>query len=725
MSLSSVGTYQEKMPGENETRGNVGSRPSRCGFVAPATNPVDRVLRFLRRVQLSPPDRSPNKRDRVTGKLLFCRQGSDRAIRTSVIEMPTPAPFGSWESPITAETVTRAGLRFGDVLRLDGADLYWIESRPSESGRSVIVRHSTAGFIDDIGPESFNARTRVHEYGGGAYVVTDGAVFASRFEDQRLYRIDPEGEPVAIVPEPTIPSGLRYADLDLAGSWAVGVREAHGDDEPTNQIVRIDLSASTEPVVIASGRNFYSSPRINPARTAIAWLEWDHPNMPWDGTELRMAPIDGDGNPSTSLLVAGGVEESITQPEWAPDGALHYISDRTGWWNIYRHTSTEDVAVLPMAAEFGQPAWVFATRRYCFLDDGTLLAVHGSPDGDRLIAIENGIAREIHVPFRSLGSTMASRERSLYVIAGGPEDSPAVVEIDVDTEAYQVVRGADTTIDDRYVSIPETITFDTPDGPTHALFYPPRNPDFNGPDGETPPLIVQIHGGPTGKAPTTLNPSYLFWTSRGFGIVDVDYGGSSGYGRAYRNRLRGNWGVVDVRDCTLAAVHLAAIGRADPKRLIITGRSAGGYTALMALATGDEFAAGSSWYGVASLEALAEHTHKFEARYLDRLVGPYPEARTTYQERSALNHLEGFNAPIILLQGLDDEVVPPQQTEMMRDALTSRGVPVACIMFEGEGHGFRDARNQITALEAELSFYGQVLGFEPAGDIPPVEIVGL
>ncbi len=643
---------------------------------------------------------------------------------TSVIVMTTAAPFGSWKSPITAQAVTKAGLKFGDVLRVDGGDVYWVESRPSESGRSVIVRHSAAGVIDDIGPDDFNARTRVHEYGGGAYVVADGTVFASKFDDQRLYRIDPEGEPIAIVPEPTIPSGLRYADLDLVGDWAVGVHEIHGDDEPANQIVRIDLSGDTDPVVVASGRDFYSSPRINPARTAIAWLEWDHPNMPWDGTELWMADIDGDGNSSAPVLVAGGVDESITQPEWAPDGSLHYVSDRTGWWNIYRHTSSEEVAVLPMAAEFGQPAWVFATRRYCFLEDGTLLAVHGSPDGDHLIAIEEGSTREIDVPFRSLGSSMAHQGRSLYLIAGGPDTSPSVVEIDVDTGAHQVVRTADTTIDGRYVSIPERITFDTPDGPTHALFYPPTNPEFRGLEGETPPLLVEIHGGPTGKARTTLNPSYLFWTSRGFGIVDVDYGGSSGYGRAYRNRLRGNWGVVDVRDCALAAAHLAAIGRADPKRLIITGGSAGGYTTLMALATRDEFAAGSSRYGIASLEALAEHTHKFEARYLDRLVGSYPEERALYQERSALNHLDGFSAPIILLQGLDDEVVPPQQTEMMRDALTSRGVPVACIMFEGEGHGFRDARNQITALQSELSFFGQVLGFEPAGDIPPIEIVG-
>ncbi len=640
--------------------------------------------------------------------------------------MTQTAPFGSWESPISAAEVTRAGLRFGDVLRVDGDDLYWVESRPEEAGRSVIVRHSAAQVVDDIGPDDFNARTRVHEYGGGAYAVGDGAVFAARFEDQRLYRIDREGEPIALTPDPDPPAGLRYADLDIADGWVVCVREHHrGDGEPRNELVRIDLTGSSPPAVIATGRDFYSSPRVSPDRAALAWLEWNHPNMPWDGTELRVAHFDSTGILGESTLIAGGAEESVTQPEWAPNGRLHYVSDRTGWWNLYRHGPSEDEAVLPMNAEFGLPGWVFATRRYCFLDDGTLLAAHSSPGGDRLLAVENEETRTIELPFRSLGSTMASRERSLYLLAGGPGAPTAVIEIDVDTGAHQVLRSADAAIDERYASIPEAITFDTPDGPAHALYYPPTNPEFTEPADEAPPLIVEIHGGPTGQARTPLNPSYLFWTSRGFAIVDVDYGGSSGYGREYRNRLRGNWGVVDVRDCALAAAHIASIGKADPDRLIITGGSAGGYTTLLALALHDEFAAGASWYGIASLEALAQHTHKFEARYLDRLIGPYPKSKAIYIERSPLTHIDRMNTPVILLQGLDDEVVPPAQAEMMRDALVARGVPVACVMFEGEGHGFRDARNQIRALESELSFYGQVLGFEPAGDIEPVAVQGL
>ncbi len=639
--------------------------------------------------------------------------------------MTITAPFGSWESPISAEVVTRAGLRFADVLRIDGDDLYWIESRPAEGGRSVIVRHSGAGSIEDIGPDGFNARTRVHEYGGGAYVVANGTVFSSRFDDQRLYRIDLGVAPVAITPEPEIAAGLRYADLDLSTDWAVGVREDHtGEGEAVNELVRIELAGATQPAVIASGRDFYSNPRINPDRTSIAWLEWDHPNMPWDGTELRVARFDG-GRLGESVLVAGGPQESVTQPEWAPDGTLHYVSDRTGWWNIYRHTARRDEAVLTMDAEFGVPGWVLGTRRYCFLDDGTLIAAHESLDGDRLMAIEDGAIRRIDVPFRSIGSTMVTSGRTLFVVAGGPDASPGVAAIDIDTGAPEVLHGGEAVFDDQYVSIPESITFDTPDGPAHALFYPPTNPNFIGPEEESPPLMVEIHGGPTGQARTTLSPSFLFWTSRGFGIVDVDYGGSSGYGREYRNRLRGEWGVVDVRDCALAAAHLASRGKADPDRLIIAGGSAGGYTTLMALAMRDEFSAGSSWYGIASLEALAQDTHKFESRYLDGLIGPYPEALSIYRERSALNHMDGFDAPVILLQGLDDKVVPPKQAEVMRDALIARGVPVACVMFAGEGHGFRDARNQITALESELSFFGQVLGFEPAGEIEPVTVSGL
>jgi dipeptidyl aminopeptidase/acylaminoacyl peptidase len=637
--------------------------------------------------------------------------------------MPTVVPYGSWPSPISAEQVTRSGLRFGDAIRVDGDDVYWVESRPHEGGRSVIVRRAATGAIDDVGPDDFDARSRVHEYGGGAYVVEDGVVVASRFDDQRLYRIDLEGEPVAITPTPGDPGSLRYADLDIHGETAIGVRERHVPDrEPINELVRIDLTGGSEPVTIAAGRDFYASPRISPDGRTLAWLEWDHPNMPWDGTELITAPILG-ARLGPAIRTAGGIDESVTQPEWSPDGVLHFVSDRTGWWNLYR--SGEDGPLLAMEAEFGVPGWAFAMSRYGFRSDGAIVAILASVDGDRMVVLSAGDVTAIDLPFSTLGTWIALAGDTALVVAGGPDVESAVIAVDTDSGTWHPLRQTEGSIDRAYVSHPEMITFDTPDGPTHALFYPPVNPEFVGPSATAPPLIVKIHGGPTSQARRALRPEYLFWTSRGFGIVDVDYGGSSGYGRAYRNRLRGAWGVSDVRDCALAAGHLAAVGRADPDKLIITGGSAGGYTTLLALATRDEFSAGASYYGIGDLTALAEHTHKFESRYLDRLVGPYPQAADVYRDRSAINHLDTFTTPVILLQGLDDRVVPPGQTVAMRDALISRGIPVACLMFEGEGHGFRNARTQITALEAELSFYGQILGFTPAGEVPVVEIVGL
>jgi dipeptidyl aminopeptidase/acylaminoacyl peptidase len=634
--------------------------------------------------------------------------------------MPFVAPFGSWESPITAAEVTRSLLRFADIVRTDGDDVYWVESRPHEGGRSAIVRRTASGAIDDVGPDDFDARTRVHEYGGGAYLVADGTVHASRFEDQRLYRIDPEGEPIAITPDPPSAAAWRYADLDTVGDWAVGVREDHtAGGEPRNELVRIDLTGSAEPVVLVSGADFYAAPRLSPDATTVAWLEWDHPNMPWDGTRLCTAPIDQDGLGGRTI-VAGGTDEAIVQPEWSPHGVLHWVSDRTGWWNLYR----DGEPVLPMEAEFGGPHWAFGTRRFAFRGDGSIVAVPSLLDGDRLVVIEAGGPRWIDLPFPMLGTSVAMLGDRVVLLAGGPAAATVVIDVDLETGEWTTLRSAEFGLDPEFVSVPEVVTFDTPDGPTHANLYPPRNPGFEGPPGEAPPLIVQVHGGPTSQARRTLRPDYLFWTSRGFAMVDVDYGGSSGYGREYRNRLRGQWGVVDVRDCALAAAHVAATGEADPDRLIITGGSAGGYTTLLALATRGEFSAGASYFGISDLLPLAEHTHKFESRYMDRLVGPLPETIDLYRERSPLQHLDTFDVPVLILQGLEDRMVTPDQAEMMRDALVERGVPVACIMFEGEGHGFRDAANQIRALEAELSFYGQILGFEPADDIEPVEIEG-
>lgn len=634
--------------------------------------------------------------------------------------MANVAPYGSWESPITAAAVTQSLLRFADILRVDGDDVYWVESRPHEGGRSAIVRRAGSGAIDDIGPEDFDARTRVHEYGGAAYSVAGGTVIASRFDDQRLYRIDDEGEPVAITPEPDASGAHRYADLDLADGWAVGVREDHSvEGEPVASIVRLDPTGDRDPRVLVSGADFYAAPRLSPDGSTLVWLEWDHPNMPWDGTRLCRAEFGPDGLGDTTI-VAGGMDESIVQPEWSPGGVLHWVSDRTGWWNLYR----DGEPVLPLDAEFGEPAWNFGMRRYAFDPSGRVVAIPSFVDGDRLVVIDGDDTRWIELPFPSLGVSMGMRGDHVILYAGGPADATAVIEVDLETGEWETLRSADVPVDPGFVSVARTVTFDTPDGPAHAQFYPPTNPDFVGPEDEAPPLIVQIHGGPTSRARRTLRPDYLFWTSRGFGIVDVDYGGSTGYGREYRNRLRGRWGEVDVRDCALAAAHVAALGEADPDRLVITGGSAGGYTTLLALATRDEFAAGASYFGISDLIPLADHTHKFEARYLDSMVGPLPDAAALYRERSPLSHLDTFDTPVILLQGLEDKVVTPDQAEMMRDALIERGVPVACLMFEGEGHGFRDAKNQIRALEAELSFYGQIMGFSPADELEPVEIVG-
>ena len=641
--------------------------------------------------------------------------------------MPTVLPFGSWPSPISAASTTRSGVRFGDTLRIDGDDLYWIESRPLEAGRSVIVRRSVSGAIDDIGPDDFNARTRVHEYGGAAYTVHGTTVFASRFTDQRLYRIDAEGMVTAITPEPAIPSGVRFADLTVCGDWAIAVQETHhADSEASNDLVRLDLTGASPPVQIASGHDFFAAPRLSPDGTHLAWLTWDHPDMPWDATSLWLAPVTPDGELGSATVVAGGKDESILQPEWSPDGVLHFVSDRNGWWNLYRPTGKKVEPVYREDAEFAVPHWTFGSRRFAFLDDGRIVAIPVMPTGERLVVIEHGKAREVPTPFASYQSTLAVHGTRVFLVASGPDVATTVVAIDIDSGKLETLRAPDgPPIDKAYHSIPEHITFDTPDGPAYALFYPPVNPDYTGPAGEAPPIIVEIHGGPSSSTSARLDPEGLFWTSRGIGILDVDHGGSTAAGRDFRRRLDGQWGVVDVRDCALAAAHLAAIGKADPKKLMIHGGSAGGFTTLLALALHDDFASGASYYGVTDLEALATDTHKFESRYLDRLVGPYPERRDLYVERSPITHVDKIRVPLLLLQGLEDEVVPVSQARSMRDALIANGVPVGYLEVAGEGHGFRSAAARTRALEAELWFYGKVLGFDPADEIEPLEVSGL
>ena len=642
------------------------------------------------------------------------------------------APYGGWKSPISAESLARGGVRLGEI-RVSAGDVYWLEGRPTEGGRGVVVRRSAAGEIHDVTPAGWNVRTLVHEYGGGAYTVHGDTVFFASFEDQRLYRQAAGGEPRALSEEPPRPRSLRYADFELSpdGARIYCVRETHpAEGEAVNEIVSLPSDGSAAPTLLVGGHDFVSYPRLSPDGTRLAWTSWEHPRMPWDGTELWLAEVASDGSLVGTRRVAGGPEESIYQPAFGPDGALYFVSDRTGWWNLYRHGTAGDEALAPMQAEFGRPQWRFAGASYGFLRDGRICCVWSSAGRDHLGTLEAGRVREIETPFTTFGKLVpfarAGRD-ALALLAASPSRSSAVVVLDAEDGKVEVVRRArEDPMPDELVSAPESLEFPTSAGKTaHALYYAAHNPGFAAPHGERPPLIVMSHGGPTGAASSALNPAIQFWTTRGFAVVDVNYGGSTGYGRAYRERLRGSWGVVDTDDCIHAALWLAERGRVDRGRMAIRGASAGGYTTLCALTFHDVFAAGASHFGVADAEALARDTHKFESRYLDSLIGPYPEARELYRERSPIHHTEQLSCPLLLLQGLEDKIVPPAQAELMFAALRERGLPCAYLAFEGEQHGFRKAENMIRALEAELYFYSRVFGFEPAEPLAPIEIENL
>lgn len=653
--------------------------------------------------------------------------------------MTTVAPYGSWSSPIAAATVARAGRRLGAAaLAADGA-VWWAEGRPDEGGRVALMRRPAGGEPEEATPAGVNVRTRVHEYGGGAWclVEADLVVFVE-FADQRLYRLRLGEAPAAISPAPAAGAALHYADMRPTpdGRGLVCVRETHGEGEAVNEIVSLPLDGSAAPQVLASGRDFYSFPRVSPDGEWLAWTCWDHPNMPWDGTELWVAPLADSGE---ERLVAGGGEESVFQPEWGPDGRLYFVSDRDGWWNLYRarepgaELSGEEGALVQLTeeeADLAHPQWLFGGATYAFLGSGAIACVRCQGAEERLFLLQPGgwEPTDLGLPFTSFGyPVLSARGSSVAFSAASPESETAVVLHDVESGESEVVRASsDEPVDPAYVSRPRAIEFPTGDGAVaHGFYYPPANPEFEAPAGELPPLIVESHGGPTSHATPALSREFLYWTSRGIGVVDVNYRGSSGFGRAYRNELRGTWGVVDTEDCVAAARYLAEQGEADGERLAIRGGSAGGYATLCALTFHDGFAAGASYYGVADAEALARDTHKFESRYLDRLIGPYPEMADLYRERSPINHVERLRSPVIIFQGLEDEVVPPNQAETMVAALERNGVPHAYLPFEGEQHGFRKAETNIRCLEAELYFYGRIMGFEPAGDPEPVEISGL
>lgn len=638
------------------------------------------------------------------------------------------APYGSWKSPITSDLIVKGSVGLS-LPALDGDDVYWIEVRPSEAGRSVIVRFQSDGTKSDVTPQGFNARTRVHEYGGGDYAVHQGTIYFSNFTDQRLYRQTLSGAPEPLTP----PVNMRYADMivDAARNRLIAVREDHSqaEIEAVNTLASINLAGKEDAGrVLISGSNFYSSPRLSPDGRCLAWLAWNHPNMPWDGTELWLAEVEEDGSLSEKKLIAGGIDESIFQPEWSPEGVLYFISDKSGWWNVYRWRKGETEPVCEKSAEFGVPQWIFGLSTYAFISEEEIICTYLERGMAKLASLntKTGQLEEIETPYSDITFLHANKSRAVFR-SGSPAEPYSIVSLDLKTREMKVLRRAnDLKLDAGYFSTPEAIEFPTTNGLTaHGFFYRPQNKDYEAPAGEIPPLLVKSHGGPTSATTTTLRLEIQYWTSRGIAVLDVNYGGSTGYGREYRRKLNGQWGVVDVDDCVAGANYLVERGLVDGNRLAIDGGSAGGYTTLCALTFRDTFKAGASHFGVSDLEALAKETHKFESRYMDQMVGPYPETADLYRERSPIHFTESLSCPVIFFQGLEDKIVLPNQAEMMVDALRAKGVPVAYVPFEGEQHGFRRAENIKRALDGELYFYSRVFGFALADEVEPVEIENL
>ena len=630
------------------------------------------------------------------------------------------APYGSWRSPITAASIAEGAVTLGGAVA--GPDgLRWTEQRASEGGRTVIVHDGR-----DVTPEGFNVRTAVHEYGGGAWWTHGTTVFFANWADQRVYRQEKDGDPVPITDEPEIPRAMRYADgvVTSDGKAIIAVRERHVEGrEAHNEIVIWPTDGSVQPDDLVSGNDFYSNARPSPDSKRMCWLEWSHPNLPWDGTFLYVCDLTEEFGIRNARLVAGGMDESIFQPQWSPDGTLHYISDCSGWWNIYREDS--DTPVIAMDADFGAPQWVFGQSRYVFMDDGAIVCVVTRKASDTIGVIRDGGLSELDLPFTTIGALSKADGRVLFA-AGSPTDHQQLVALDPTTGAVEVIkRSREARPDAAYISIAEPIEFESEGRTAHAFFYAPKNADFDGSDDEKPPLIVFSHGGPTGNVFASLNMNIQFWTSRGFAVVDVNYGGSTGYGRDYRKLLNGNWGVVDVEDCTNAARYLVQRGDVDGDRLAIRGGSAGGFTTLAALVFTDVFKAGANYFGVSDFTPFIEDTHKFESRYLDSLVGPYPERKDLYHDRSPANFVDRISAPVITFQGTEDAIVPPSQSERVVNALREKKIPCAYVTYEGEQHGFRKAENIIHSLESELYFYGRVFGFTPTDDVQPVEIENL
>ena len=639
------------------------------------------------------------------------------------------APYGSWKSPISTDMIVAETISLGRIF-LDGGDTYWAELRPSQKGRNIIVRRTPDGKTSDVTTGQFSVGTAVHEYGARGFTVADGVVYFSNVDDQRLYRQRPGEKPIAITPE----GSMRYAGMmvDQSRGRIICVREDHTNAaaEPINTVVGIDINGREEAKVLVSGNDFYAGLHVSPDGNALAWRTWNHPNMPWDGNELWVASVDDDGFPGTATLVAGSASEAIAQPAWSPDGTLFFLSDASGWWNLYRWDGKNVKRVLEMEAEFAKTYWWVGMASYGFESANSLVCSYGKYGLWQLarLNLQSNRLDVLDIPYLAMGwGDLRVAPGRVVFEAGSPIRPDSVLELDLETRDLTVLQVAvQTDIDPEYLSIPEPIEFPTEKGLTaHAFYYAPRNRDYTGPVGEKPPLLVTCHGGPTGAATMELELTTQYWTSRGFAMLDVNYGGSTGYGRDYRERLIGEWGVVDVDDSVNGALYLVGRGVVDPNRLAISGGSAGGYTALAAMTFRDIFKAGASHFGVSDLEALLNDIHKFDTHSLDGLVGPYPLYRKKYFERSPINYVEQLSCPVIFFQGLNDTIVPPDQSEMMFEVLRKKGVPTAYITFEGEGHGFQQSANIKRSLEAEMYFYSRVFGFALADPVEPVQIENL
>jgi dipeptidyl aminopeptidase/acylaminoacyl peptidase len=614
-------------------------------------------------------------------------------------------PCGGWYSPISAALASGSSLRLMQPRTCDGW-IYWIESRPVEQGRSVLMRSKPGQQPQTLLPQPFNARSRVHEYGGGAYTVHAEHVAFVNDEDQQIYLLVD-----GVIRRLSDAPGSRFGDLcfDPTNDRLLCVREQHGADRhPVNTLVAVSLRDGKIDT-LAQGCDFYSSPALHREAKQLAWLQWNQPQMPWDGCELQLAELAPTGALKAVHKLAGGERESLFQPQFAPDGTLHFLSDRNGWWNIYKVAETGIVAVTADAADYGLAQWNLGMSRYGFDDSNALLAVRTVAGRAELVRIRAGQQQSLPLPLTQIDHLQVDGE-AVTMLASGPHN-PATIYAGLAAQ-HVLRRSTGLELDTAYVSVAQAIHFQASNGETvHAWYYPPCNADFRIPAAERPPLIVKCHGGPTAMNGDGLEPRIQFWTSRGFAVVDVNYRGSSGFGRDYRHSLDGAWGIKDVEDCISAARYLADQGLVDPERTAISGSSAGGYTVLSALAFHDYFRAGAVYYGISELASAMTDTHKFEARYGDRLLGPWPEAETIYRERSPLYAVERINCPVIFFQGLRDRVVPPDQTERMVTALRERGQSVTYLTFPEEGHGFRRADSLCRALEAELAFYAKAFGF--------------